>query len=258
MLSRISVYQNHLKQSDMKHFFLLSTLFCAALFSVPAMAQNKSIVKGDGNVVTQDRSTGSFNEIHTHGSFNVTITDAATNSVKVEAEQNIQDYIIVETEGSELHIRHKKGSNFRPTKDVTIHVSAPALKSIALSGSGNIKSTNTLNGSDKLNIRSSGSGNISLDVETADLNASISGSGNITLEGKTSDFEGSIAGSGNIRAKDMQSANTRIKIAGSGSAEVVASEKLNTNIVGSGDVKYWGNASVESHVAGSGRVRREN
>ena len=43
----------------------------------------------------------------------------------------------------------------------------------------------------------------------------------------------------------------------SGNAEVVATQKLNTNIAGSGDVKYWGDASVDSKVRGSGSVSRQ-
>lgn len=258
MLARIRVYNNHLKQSGMKSSYLILALSAMLITSLSAQAQRSKTVRGEGNVVTQERSVGSFNEIHTHGSFNVNITDAATNSVKVEAQQNLQEYVEVETRGNELHIRNKKGYDVRPSKEITINVSAHALTAIRCSGSGNIRSSNTLNGSDKLDVSSAGSGNIDLDVETTILKTSIAGSGNITLKGKTSDLEGSIAGSGNIKAKDMQSANTSVRISGSGNAEVVATQKLKSSIAGSGDVKYWGNASVDSKVMGSGSIRKQN
>ena len=242
----------------MKHSFLiLMSAFVLLLGGTGVQAQNAKKIKGEGAAITQDRNGGNFNEIHTHGSFNVEITDAATNSVKVEAQQNLQEYIEIENNGSELHIRNKKGYELRPDKEIVIHISAPALKGIFLSGSGNIKSTNQLKGSDKFDLKSSGSGNISLDIETSSMDASISGSGNITLKGKTNDLDGKIAGSGNIKAKEMQSANTSVKISGSGSAEVVATQKLDTKIAGSGDVKYWGDASVDSKVQGSGSVSRQ-
>lgn len=241
----------------MKHSFLLMTAVSVLMLgSTTLQAQSKRIT-GEGAVVTQDREGGTFNEIHTHGSFNVTITDAATNSVKVLAQQNIQEYITVENEGGELHIREKKGYNIKTDKEIEVQISAPALKGIYLAGSGNIKSTNHLDGSDNFVVKSSGSGNINLDLETSSLKTSIAGSGNITLKGKTNDLEGKIAGSGNIRAKEMQSANTSVGISGSGSAEVVATQKLDTKIAGSGDVKYWGDASVDSKVMGSGSVSRQ-
>lgn len=229
-----------------------------ALLVTSTSLQAQKRIKGEGAVVSQDRSAGTFNSIHTHGSFNVTITDADTRSVKVDAQQNIQEYIIVETEGSELHIRNKKGYNIDPTKEIEVYVSVPELKGIYLSGSGNVRSTNQLTGSETFEAKSAGSGNMELEVQTSDLKTSIAGSGNIKLKGKTNDLNGSIAGSGNIKAKDLQSSNTSVSISGSGSAEVVANEKLDSRIAGSGDIKYWGNGAVSSKVMGSGSIRRQN
>lgn len=225
---------------------------------VLALGANAQAVKGNGNVVKQERPAGSFDEIQSYGSFDIVITDGEAHKVTVEAEENLQQFITIETSGDNLIIRHKKGENFRATERMIIHVTAPALEAVKLSGSGNVKGTNVISGSNKFEIKSSGSGNINLEVETSEMSASISGSGNITLKGRTKELESSIAGSGNIRARELQSAITSVKISGSGSAEVVATEKLDSKIAGSGDIRYWGNASVNSKVAGSGSVRRGN
>lgn len=240
----------------MKHSLVFAFSFVFMLAATTVDAQKK--VRGEGPVVSQDRNVGSFNSIHTHGSFNVTITDASGSSVKVDAQQNLQEYVIVETEGNELHIRNKKGVDIRADKEIEIHVSVSELKGIYLSGSGNIKSTNELKGSSSFEARSSGSGNIDLELQTSDLKTSIAGSGNIHLKGKTNEFEGRIAGSGNIKARDLQADNTSVNISGSGSAEVVANTKLDSRIAGSGDIKYWGNGAVSSKVMGSGSIRRQN
>jgi hypothetical protein len=240
----------------MKHFSILLAV-CISL-TAPLTAQKNKTIHGEGPAVTQDRNSGSFDEIHSKGSFDIIIADGSSHAVKVDAPSNIQEYVVVETKGNELHISNKKGYNLKTDKPVTIHVTAPTLHGIHSAGSGNITSENTLNGSDKFEIKSAGSGNITVDIETSSFNSSIAGSGNITLKGKTKDMDASIAGSGNIRAKEFQSAITSISIAGSGSAEVVATEKLSTRIAGSGDVKYWGNASVDSKVMGSGTIKKEN
>ena len=240
----------------MKQTFLVLLATFALMAGGGLKAQLKR-VHGEGPAVAQERDGGKFTSVHAHGSFNITITDAGSNAVKVEAQQNLQEFIEIENRSGELHVRQKKGYNLRPDKDIVIHITAPSLNGVYLAGSGNIKSTNQLNGSDKFQIRSAGSGNVDIDIETASLITAIAGSGNITLKGKTSELDGRIAGSGNIRAKELQSANTSVKISGSGSAEVVATQKLETNIAGSGDVKYWGDASVDSKVRGSGSVSRQ-
>ena len=238
----------------MNKYILAFTFLFVSFLSFNLSAQK---VRGNGNIVSQNRNVGSFGKVHTYGSYDLVITDANEHKVTVEADENLQQYIIVETEGNTLKIRHQKGVNFNSSKQILIHISAPMLSEVALSGSGNIKSTNQLNGSDKFNISSSGSGNIEMDVETSDMSAAISGSGNISLKGKTKQLDGRISGSGNIRAKNLQSEVTSVRISGSGSAEVVATQKLDTKIAGSGDVRYWGNASVDSKVAGSGSVSRQ-
>jgi hypothetical protein len=232
-------------------------LLLAAILVIGSGTVNGQKVKGNGNVVKQDRNVGSFNQIESHGSFDISVTDGDESKVQVEAEDNLQEYIEVSAENDKLKIKTKKGVNFNATKNMVVHVTAPALKAIRLYGSGNVTGANTLKGSDHFEISSSGSGNVNLDVETSSLSADISGSGNVTLKGKTREFEGNIQGSGNIKARDLQSETTSVKIAGSGNAEVVATQKLNTKIAGSGDVKYWGDASVDSKIAGSGSVHRE-
>lgn len=237
----------------MNKSLFFSSVLSLSLITINADAQK---ISGNGQTVSRERQVGSFDEIQSSGSFDIVVTDGSNHQVRVEAEENLQEYIIVETSGDKLNVRHKKGVNFRATKPVIIHITAPALEAIRLSGSGNVKSTNTLNGSESFELRSSGSGNMTVNVETSDMKAAISGSGNITLKGKTRELAGSIAGSGNIRARDLQSEVTSVKISGSGSAEVVATQKLDSKIAGSGDVKYWGNASVNTSIAGSGSVRK--
>lgn len=232
-------------------FLFLSLFVLCAVHTVSAQR-----VEGNGQVVTQTREVAAFDELNSHGSFNIVVTDGNDHAVKVEAEENLQQYVIVEVRDGKLHIRNKPNVNFHAKKDITVHVTAPSLKGVKLSGSGNVKSTNTLNGSPNFEIKSSGSGNVTLSVEATSLIADISGSGNMTLNGKTKELDSKIAGSGNIRAKGLQSDITSIKISGSGNAEVVANEKLSSKIAGSGEVRYWGNASVDSKVAGSGSIKR--
>jgi len=236
----------------------LLALFALVMISSAQLHAQFQRVRGNGKVVTQERQTGSFDKVHSRGHFDVVITDGPSHKVSVEADENLQEYIIIETSGNTLEIRPKNHANIQSARSIKIHVTAPALSAVALSGSGNITSTNKLQGSDKFNLSSSGSGNIQVEIETGSLNASISGSGNMNLKGSTNQFEGKISGSGNIRAKEFQSNITTIRISGSGNAEVVANEKLDSHIAGSGDVRFWGNASVDSKIAGSGSVRRQN
>jgi len=215
-------------------------------------------VRGEGNVTSDQRNLPSFREVNSYGSFDVTLTTGDQHSVKVEAEQNLQQYIETEIEGSTLVIRTRRGYNLRPNHDIKIHVTAPSYRSLSSYGSGNMYSEGLITSADPVSLEIAGSGNINAEVDAPSLSAEISGSGNMLLSGTVKNFSSSIRGSGSIKAADMKSDEGKVEIAGSGNVEITANNKLDVRIMGSGDVRYRGNAQINSSIAGSGSVNRIN
>ena len=56
-------------------------------------------VRGNGNLVMQERSVGNFRGVRSSGSFDVVISSGPTQSVRIEAEDNLQEYIEAVVEG---------------------------------------------------------------------------------------------------------------------------------------------------------------
>jgi hypothetical protein len=65
-----------------------------------------------------------------------------------------------------------------------------------------------------------------------------------------------ISGDGNIYTVGMPCQSATIRISGSGSISVYATDYLNVNITGSGDVRYKGSPAVTSQMSGSGTLIR--
>ncbi len=214
-------------------------------------------VRGNGNVITQDRTPGSFSGVMASGSFDVHITSGA-NQLKIEAEDNILPYIETIVENNTLKISTKEGYWLKPKRDITIYVAALDFQNVEVHGSGNIIGDNTINSNNSLDVEIHGSGDIRMDVHAPKVQASINGSGSIRLGGETTLFDGEINGSGDIKAFDMKAAESKVEIGGSGSAEVAAANKLNVEVNGSGDVRYKGNPQVSSNIRGSGSVVRRD
>lgn len=212
-------------------------------------------VRGNGSIKTEERNINDFKGVKTAGSFDVFVTTGDTYAVKVEADDNLLQYIETEVDGNNLHIKEADGFNLDPSKGVKIYVTAPVFNKFSTAGSGNISGSNQVISDDRLNIDVAGSGNINLNVKASDIDASIAGSGNIALSGETGSIKGSIAGSGDIRAKDLIAHKADVHIAGSGNAEVNADEELSANIAGSGDVRYAGKPKTSTRIAGSGSVK---
>ncbi len=212
-------------------------------------------IRGNGNLKTEDRSTGSFKSIASHGSFNVYVSNGDP-SVKIEAEENLLPYIETYVDGSTLNIGTKDNYWIRPGREIKVFVSLPDFESIRSYGSGDITSQSKITNSSNLDLRVNGSANIKMDIDAPEINTQTNGSGDIDLKGTTKSFTGEIHGSGSIKALDLQSDDATIKIYGSGNANVFVNSKLDVHVAGSGDVNYKGNAQVSSRMLGSGRIRK--
>lgn len=237
----------------MRHvIFLLLAL--SMLFSCRYIGGKR--VKGNGHLVTSERSESGFNGVKSFGSFDVTLVPSDNRSVKVEADENLQQYIETYVDGNILEIKTKEGYNLRPRHSIRITVFGPSFTVLETNGSGNIIGQGSLNNDSgsNVNLGVHGSGNIEVEMHAGRIKSEIAGSGNIKVTGTSNEFKGGIYGSGNIRAGNLQSRDCRVEIAGSGNAEVYATNKLEVNVMGSGEVKHRGNAQVNTKITGSGSV----
>ena len=217
---------------------------------------NGKRVNGNGVSASQDRSLGGFHSVSAMGSMDVIVSQAATSSIKIEADQNLLEFIETRNNGGTIEIYTKEGYNLDPKSGIKVYAAAPSFNKIEVSGSGKINSTGKITGTSALNTVISGSGDINIEADAPKISTHISGSGSSKIKGNTKDFSAHISGSGDVHCFDLLSENTEIDIAGGGNAEVYASKTLDIDIAGSGDVRYRGNPSVKQNISGSGVIKK--
>lgn len=212
-------------------------------------------VVGEGALVTETRTTGSFTGIESEVSGNIIYAQGNDYKVDLTAQQNILNVMETPIVSNKLVVRFKSGVRVKSHEQITIKVTAPSISSISSSGSGNVTVLSPLVSND-LSFRLSGSGNVDLPTITCSyLETSISGSGNISIAGGTATSElFKISGSGDIDARNVLSKSATTNTSGSGTIRLSASERLDVTISGSGSVYYWGTPIVSTNVSGSGRV----
>src|SRR6478672_9046877 len=145
-----------------------------------------TVVNSTKSVADETRNVSGFTGITSAGSYNVTITMGNTESLKLEGDaEQIADIETV-VENGILKIRNKKSTGSWKngwSGKVNIYVNAKSLKSITLSGSGDINVRGTVKSSD-VTTTLSGSGSITLTVDATNYLATISGSGEIKASGR--------------------------------------------------------------------------
>lgn len=217
---------------------------------------DEMFIEGNGIVRTEMRDAEGFNEIASSGDFVVTVMPGNSYSVEITAESNLLPYISTNVDGKTLKIRTTGIHSLRQSEQIEIFITTPALKGLALSGSGLIKTGSFI--SDDFRITLSGSGDIDTQISTETLKANVSGSGNIFVEGDTFDSEFVISGSGKIKSYDLEQDICNAVISGSGDMYVNVSKSLDARISGSGRINYINYPVVYSNVSGSGKVVNKN
>jgi hypothetical protein len=152
--------------------------------------------EGDGNITSQERTVGEFNNVLLSGVAKINIHFADNHRVVVTTDSNIQDLVTIETENNTLNVDLKR--EVKDT-DITIDVYLSKLAMINLKGVGNIEIEEG-NGID-LEIMHSGVGTINGEkyrVENATV--TYSGVGNIKIW-VTNTLNGNGSGVGKIEYK---------------------------------------------------------
>ena len=114
-----------------------SVIFGLAIAIVLAFASCKKI-KGEGPVLTETRTITGFTGVSADIDGDVYITPDSVFKVEVRAQQNILDVIQSQVVNGELRLRFKNDVTVSTHDRVSVYISAPALSSFSVGGSGKL------------------------------------------------------------------------------------------------------------------------
>lgn len=208
---------------------------------------------GSGNVVSEQRDVGDFDEVVLAGAGHLTITQTGSESLAIEAEDNILPLLTSEVHGRCLRLSTEPGVHFSPKKPIRYTLTVKDLSAVRISGAGNLEIPAL--GTPSLRLEISGAGNMSVTGLAAEtLEITLSGAGSATCAGEVRNQEIRISGAGSYHGQDLASTTARAQISGTGSAYLRVSEQLDAQVSGVGSVVYSGQPVVRKSVSGIGRI----
>ena len=232
------------------------TLIALSIVSLLLFSACSVLPKVDpGLQTTETREVSGFHAVRLNSVGDLRITQGDTDSLEIEAGENILPHIKTEVKDGILVIGmdDPQWSINLPTP-IVFHISVQDLDSIDLTGAGNIQAGGLK--TDDLKINLSGAGNIAIEnLEAKTVDTSLSGAGNISLGGAVKDQAAFLAGLGSYQAGDLESENAKVEVAGAGGATVWATKVLDVIISGAGSVEYFGFPKISENISGVGSVR---
>ena len=214
------------------------------------------IVKGNGNIRTKTHTTLDYHKVDIFGSMDVILEKGTEGTIRVTTDENIHQYVIIESNKGVLNIKIKNNVNINTRKSIRIKVPFTSLDNVYLTGSGYVLTNDQIK-SDQFEAKMTGSGEMNLDVNRVD--AKVIGSGDIKIIGTATDLKIKVTGSGYFDGGSLIAQNVEANVTGSGKALVVAKSSIKARVYGSGDIEYLGTPSAsDNKVIGSGDIEGEN
>lgn len=232
---------------------LLVTLIIVLAATAASCKWTVGVVRGSGNMVTEERDVSGFDEIHFSGMGSLIVEQGDKETLKIEADDNIIELIESGIRGDKLYLQFRKGFNVIPNSKVKFYMTVIDLNRVDLSGLGDIECDDFE--TDELKFHISGSGNVDFNIVAENIETSISGLGDINLSGESDSHSVKISGSGKYDAEELKSKVCEVKVSGLGSATVNVSEELEIDISGAGNVYFTGNPEISQHISGLGRIK---
>jgi hypothetical protein len=234
----------------------IAVLMSLLLFSCNFDVNFGSGVTGNGNVSTQDRTLSEeFTEIETSRGLDVYLTQGDSQSLKVQADENLHDIIITEVENGVLKIYSEENIKRSESKKVMVNVTD--LTAVNATSGSDVYSTNTLKvDTIKLSTTSGADIEVELDAESTTLE-STSGS-DIRVKGTTNTLSASATSGSDIDAQHLISQSCTASVTSGADIVVNAEEKITANATSGGDIKYYGNPEHKSISDNSGgHIRKQ-
>jgi hypothetical protein len=245
-------------------------------------------IQGSGRVIAEQRPVSNFDRVYLTSFGDLFITQGEQESLTVEADDNLMQYITTDVENSTLIL-----NNPVPSGSVEFHLSVKEITELGATGIGNISwtSLNTdhlelvLSGvgniggwsldTDRLDIFIDGAGDIEINSLTADmlvihndgageidigsltaeeLVAHLNGAGDVHLAGQVVEQGIFLGGANDYHAARLKSQTTIIEAGGAGTITVWVTDTLDVQVSGPTTVKYYGFPQVTKNVSTYGRL----
>jgi len=209
-----------------------------------------AIVKGDGNVITQERTFGPFDELIVEGGISIEYILGESNSLIIETDSNIMKDI--ETILLDRTLKIKNNTSFR--KQVHCKLTAPMVKEVSVLAGAKFTSKDTIQ-SETLNFTVNAGSSFSVIGNFDTIISSINAGGKATLVGTCKEMKASVNAGSKLQSIEMETDHLVIN-ANAGSNAVVNSKEVEASATAGSTIRYKEGAVLKNiETTGGGSIK---
>jgi hypothetical protein len=236
----------------MKNLRSLAVAIIILCITACTNAQMWRSVSGNKHVVSKERRLDSFSGVKVSSGIDVYLKQGNNESVTVEADENLHEYILTEVRNGVLNVYSEY--NIRSAERKRVYVTMKEVNSVRTTSAGDVIGESPIN-SDKLELSASSAGDIKLEVNSKNIEIDISSSGDITLTGETDMLKADLSSAGDLNAYELKSREADISVSSAGDADIYVTERIRARASSAGDVNYKGDPKyVDAHSSSAGGI----
>ena len=220
----------------MRRLFTIVLVSMVSLFGITA-CNSPFNVNGSGNVISETRQVSGFSSIDLRGFGDVTIQQGDTESLLIEGDDNIVPLLTSTVRDGQLILDTKNTIQIGNVTKLRFNVTVKELDGINMSGAGNV---------------------MGADINTEKITVRLSGTGNLTLSGTVGEQDVELSGVGNYDGNAFASKQAHVRVSGLGNAGVRVSDDLDALVSGMGSITYIGRPSTTKQISGAGSIQHVN
>jgi hypothetical protein len=232
-------------------------LICMVTLSIAICTdgQIRRTVYGNNHVVKKDREAGKFTGLRVSSGIDAYLQQGSDESIAVEADENLHEYIITEIRDGVLHIY--TDANIREAEMKRVYVTMKEINSLKTTSAGDIIGETPVK-TENLELSASSAGDIKLEVQAKKIEIDISSSGDMTLTGEADILNADLSSAGDLNAYNLEVKEADVSASSAGDADINVSERLQARASSAGDINYHGNPKyLDAHSSSAGGVHRK-
>ena len=179
--------------------------------SASSSSSSGTTTQAPGETTSESRDVSGFEEVELRGVGNLYIRQGKSESLTVEAEEDVLPKIRTKVGDNRLIIGPKRSTTINTTEPINYELTVEDLSALEVSRSGDVEAEG---------------------ISTDELTVTIDGAGDVEISGEVDSQNVEVSGSGEYRAEDLESKWAEVDVGGTGSAIVNASEELEARVSG--------------------------
>ena len=192
-------------------------------------------IKGSGKRELQKREVSPFTSISTEGAFTIEVTCQKDQSLEVEGDDNVLEYVSTDVSGNVLRLKNTK--NYSINEPVKVRISVPNLEGFSSNGAGRIDIKGMNN--DKFEI---------------DAN----GAPTIIVSGTTKVIDIGANGAAKVDTTKLHASRAVVDTNGASRVDLDVTDQLDATVNGPSTVTYKGDPVVNKTIRGPGKIERRS